>query len=295
MKSKTRMKEMTLRVEFLLEVIQFIGISLLTNRLFRGIIGITRRGHKHSLATKPIILLCKLGVGVFLSSCNFDDCGVIEKYDSGRPKSFACVIDEDAEYYCYEEYLKDGTLSSKFCLKKGELHGEVENYYSTGILRSKCQYDSGLRQGACYEYNPKGKPTSLNFCVEGNTILIKSYKYDSSGVEVVNNFNPVFRLFDDTISSNEEEIRFEVRLPIPDSLIDQEYSIFKYGFKPLSLKDSIVLEANNKVKVYYKEPYVGSIRLDTPRVSKVFFGYLYDAEKNAVYNPKERVVTVISE
>lgn len=222
-----------------------------------------------------------------LSSCNDEPCNVIERYESGKKKVVACTLDSS---YCFVEYFGNGAVESEYCLKEGKYDGEAINYYPSGKIRSKMQYESGLRQGACYKFDSKGRPVLLNLCANDKTIFLKSYKYSSSGAEVEYNFNPIFRLIDDTASIREGKLRFEVSLPIPDSLIEQDYAILKYGFKPLELKDSIVLEAPMEAKLYYNEPYIGEIKIEERSVTRIFYYYLYDAEKNAVYGLNEQVV-----
>jgi hypothetical protein len=227
-----------------------------------------------------------------LLSCNKDNCVVSEKYLNGSIKIRECQIDGKAEHFCYENYYKNNVLKSTYCLKNGKYEGEVINYYPSGIKRSHLIYSNGLRNGSCYRYNEDGKIITLNYCLNDTTIYGKFYKYDSSGeVKVEETFNPIVRLVEDTLSIDADSFKFTINLPIPDSLIEQEYSIFKYGLKPLSLKDSITIDADIEVRVFYDALKEGGGRLTT-RASQVFYGYIYDEEKRAVYSPVERIITI---
>jgi len=159
-------------------------------------------------------------------------------------------------------------------------------------LRSMMQYKKGLRHGASYKFDPKGRPLLLNFCLNDKTVFLKSYEYNTYGVEVENNFDPILRLESDTIFPSEEYLYFEVSLPIPDSLIDQEYSKLKYGLKPISLKDSIILAAPFEANLHYDKPYNGSVKVDESKKEEVFYCYIYDDDKNAIYGFKEKVVNI---
>ncbi|GJM33942.1 MAG: hypothetical protein DHS20C18_29430 [Saprospiraceae bacterium] len=226
-------------------------------------------------------------------NCQQDDCAIIETYKDGSIKIMTCIIDEKSENYSYKNYYKTGVLKAKFRLKHGKPDGEKLTYFPSGIIESKYTYKNGLRHGACFEYTKDGKVSSLNYCINDKTIYGKFYKYSTSGESRIENiFDPIIKLQKDTLAHWENKVNFTVQLPIPDSLIDQDYSWFKYDIKPLSLKDSIVLNANHKAKVFYDRTLEGTIELQEP-VSQVFYGYLYDEDKRAVFSPFEKLITVL--
>ena len=175
----------------------------------------------------------------------------------------------------------------------GQYEGKVINYYPSGVVRSHLLYSNGLRNGPCYKYNKDGNVNTLNYCLNDTTIYGEFYKYSPSGeIKIEKTFNPIIVLEQDTLYKYADSLKFTVDLPIPDSLITQKYSIFKYGFKPLSLKDSIFLKADNEVKIFYDTSAELVVKLEAP-TSQIFYGYIYDEEKRAVYSPFERIITVV--
>lgn len=227
-------------------------------------------------------------------SCKKDNCYIYETYGNGEMKTYVCEKDLKSEFLYFENYNENGSINSSWYSKKGKLDGEKITYDPNGIIRKKFNYKKGLREGSCTAYAEDGKIHTLNYCRNDKTIFGKYYKYNGDSVSVSLNFDPLISVFNDTISRNDPIVKFEVDLQIPDSLIGQNFSVFKYGFKPMALKDSVLHLPKFEANIYYDRPYFGEIEIEEYK-SQIFYGFIWDEELKNMYNHKQFVISVESE
>lgn len=244
--------------------------------------------------TTPVIAI--ILAMFFLPSCSERSCKTIETYPNGQEKSRGCIVSSLAEHYCYTDYYKSGIVKAEFCLKKGELEGKRVFYYESGTVKSQYPYKNGLRHGLAKEYFKDGRKNFFNFYLNDRPMYGRFYRYDSSEVYFEPVYNPVVEVKADTVVlSTESYLEFTVSMPLPDSLVRRNFSIFMYDFKPLALKDSVLYTPNHQDTLFYGKPLRGRI-IPEQLGKQVFYGYVgerYDGgDKVHAYNPFEKVIVV---
>jgi len=242
-----------------------------------------------------IAIIAVISAIFFLPSCSEGDCKTIETFPNGQEKSRACIVNSLAEHYCYTDYYKSGVVKAEFCLNEGELEGKRVFYYKSGAVKSKYPYKGGLRHGLAKEYFEDGRKNFFNFYLNDRPMYGRFYRYESSEVYFEPVYNPVVEVIDDTITlSSESFLEFKVSMPLPDSLVRRNFSIFMYDLKPLALKDSVLYTPKHQDTLFYDKPLRAKIKPE--QIGKqVFYGYVgerYDGDKVHAYNPFEKVVVV---
>ena len=206
-------------------------------------------------------------------------------YPNGRIKS-EYEYKDDLRNGININYLETGEIETK-CEYKDDLRdGVYLEFLKTGEIKRKCIYKNDLRNGICANYLKNGKISSMNYCIEGKTIYGKYYAYDSMGITFSENFDPIINVIKKEINT----ISFTANLPIPDSLTSKPSSILKYDLKPVSLKDSFILETRYEAEINHSEPFYGKLKTRQD-MEQVFYGYIlgFDTITNQqlVYNAFE--------
>ena len=220
------------------------------------------------------------------TSCHSDDCYSHESYENGKVKLKVCIIDEKNDFFRFTEYYENGVVKSTYDTKNGKLNGLRSFYFLTGEKRTECNFKDDLRNGNCYEYLESGKISSMNYCFEDKTIYGRYYEYDSMGVSVSENFDPLVNV---DVKRDKKTILFTINLPIPDSLTKKSSSILKYDLKPIFLRDSFVLKTKHSVEISHNKPFYGEMDIEEGK-EQIFYGYISDDEKQVAFNPFEIII-----
>jgi hypothetical protein len=236
--------------------------------------------------TKLILLF--LIIVFYSMSCRSHDCYTHEFYENGKVKLKVCIIDEKNDFFRFTEYYENGVVKSTYDTKRGKLNGLRFVYFPTGEKQTKCNLKDDLRNGYCYEYLKNGKISSMNYCFEDKTIYGRYYRYDSIGVSVSENFDPIV---DVVVKKDKKTILFTINLPIPDSLTRKSSSILKYDLKPKSLRDSFVLKTKYSVEISHNKPFHGELEIEEGK-EQIFYGYIADNEKQIAFNPFEILINL---
>lgn len=243
-----------------------------------------------------IAIIAIISAIFFLPSCLDGECKTIETYPDGQEKTRGCIVSSLAEHYCYTDYYKSGIVKSEYCLKMGELEGIRVFYYESGAVKSQYPYKNGLRHGLAKEYFKDGRKNFFNFYLNDRPMYGRFYRYDSSEVYFEPVYNPVVEVMADTVALfSESSLEFTVSMPLPDSLLRRNFSIFMYDLKPLALKDSVLYTPKYQDTLYYDKPLRGRIKPEQPG-KQIFYGYVGeyydDGDKVHAYSPFEKEIVV---
>lgn len=250
---------------------------------------------KSRMIIKINYILIPLVLTVLFISCKSENCKSIEQYENGLTKTIACIVSVEDEYFCFKDFDKTGNLQLEYCLLKGEKEGERLEYYQDGTVKSSYFYKDGLRHGLCTEFLEDGNKDFFNYYIDDKPIYGKFFRYDSSGKNFEEIFSPIIEIMTDTVSLNEDLLKFKVNLPVPNSLSDKKMVNFMYDLKPISLKDSTIYTPKYEVPIRFNVPYEGEIEVkQTGKV--VFYGYIAERNEDGkihAFSPFEKEILVL--
>lgn len=235
-----------------------------------------------------------------------------EYYENGQVKFLSTFINEKIEGVSLS-YFENGKIESRVSTKGGLQNGNCKYYYENGKLESDCMYKNGRngkcnsyrkdgslkaklehkdgkRHGTCYYYLKNGKIETINYCINDKTIYGKFYDYSKPKPSYTELFDAIVEILGDTTNLTSKAIEIRVSLPIPDSLVESEYSYFRYGLKPLYLKDSFLLDTEKEIKLYYDKPSLVIVKAESTQ-PQILYGYVYDKIGPKVYNPFSQKIT----
>lgn len=243
-----------------------------------------------------VITLSKYGIVLFLSillvvSCS-KNCKTVEYYNDGTPKLKVCILGNKNNYYHHTTFYENGNMEYQFYLLNDKLEGKFTEYYQTGLIKEVTTFKNGKKNGDDYSFLKNGKIDLYNFFVENKVIYVKDYLYNSENQSFIEGFIPILKFQQDTIEATKSSIEFEVSLPIPDSLLQNRKLYFAYEMKPLSLKDSIIEFPVNELLLDNKKVFSQSIELEEA-ATQIFYGHIIDKEENHIYQPFEKIITVL--
>lgn len=250
---------------------------------------------------------------VILARCTSSDCFIVEYHKNGGTKLIACKASVKKDHYCYKQYYENDTLQTQFCSVGDKLEGEVVKFYESGKIKStsnwkqnfkegteveyyesggvklKSTYLRGKKNGDSYDFLADGRINSYSYYVDANAIYIKIYRYNSDKPSESESYQPILNFKQDTLYNIINPLEFELSFPLPDSLLSGRKLTFAYEMKPLSLRDSIILNPTNEILLNNKKPVNASLELKSP-VTQIFYGHIIDKAANHIFNPVEKVI-----
>ena len=226
---------------------------------------------------------------LFNMGCTPDICITLEKHQNGSPKLIMCIIDENKGDSCTRGFYENGKIEYEFCLENFVLNGEARYYFPSGKLKSITHYRDGLLHGDGYYYQEDGTLDKYIFYHEDEPVYKRDYVRNQLAPE---GFIPIVRLKRDTLLNINMPLRFEVTLPVPDSLIGGRKFVFCYQMKPESLMDSVLRYPAYEIELTNKTPVNGQLFLSSLD-SNVFYGHLYNKANKHIYYPYEKKITIL--
>ncbi|MCB0520563.1 MAG: hypothetical protein H6577_24805 [Lewinellaceae bacterium] len=255
-------------------------------------------------------------LGIFISKCKPENCKIVDYYENKSPKMSMCAIDEKKAQYCYKTFFEDQSIKSQFCMFNNKIEGEFIRYYKSGEIESKSNYMNGLldglelefyesgetksksynlngkAQGDSFEYLKDGRISNYNYFFDGHVVYIKTYKYDLGKEIVSEGFRPIVDIKQDTVYNIDDSLEFYVSFPVPDSLLLGREFTFAYQMKPMSLKDSVILEPIHEILLDSKKSYHRELKLEEP-VTQIFYYHLINKKEGEIFDPFDKIITFI--
>lgn len=243
-----------------------------------------------------------------MTACNSNKCEVVERYKNNNPKIIMCGYNEMQKPYLMYFYSEDNVLEQQYTLINDELNGEAiefyhtgeikfkriykdnvldgisTEYYLTGEIKSTSIYVDGLLNGDCFDFSKDGKTANYNYFFNDKPIFVL-------GSDNSLGYIPIIEFYRDTLIGDNPVLEFDISIPLPDSLFKQNL-IFAYGVKPLTLKDSIILHPSNKIVLNNRKTQNCSLKLNGGK-TQLFYGYVFDEDEKTIYQPFEKVITVL--
>lgn len=244
--------------------------------------------------TSRLNALLWLAVLTTFGACRFDgqhDCEVMERFENGNPKIRVCLLDEQTQLLQIEFYYPDGELELTAKTQEEEVIGEILEYYRSGAIRDRTTYSNGVMQGDSFTYSEDGEVINYNYMVEGKAAYIKTRKEMGDSIVFLEGYIPFVAYEKNTELEVGDTLRFEVGLPIPDSLLGNRKMYFGFGLKPFELADSVIVDSRNEVYIGNDTSVQCQIVVAQPG-GQLFYGYLIDRIEVHVFEPFEDTLEV---